>query len=140
MDAVAAGGTAEVVAVPLPPTRASRAEVDLPALLRDHAPEGVVVRRSAVLGPSYPPVRALERRLAEADGRRVDRASTAPEAVAVIRPVARVRAEAGWRAVLPAFATGSSPSAPPPPASPHRRTPSGRCARTACGRWRWPAA
>lgn len=122
-DVLAAGGASDVVAVPLLLTSAFHDKVDLPAVLRDD--HGVEIRRSAVLGPSRLLVRALERRLAEAGVRRADRASTGlvlaaagstdPEAVAVIRRIARVWAGSGWRAVLPAFATGSSPTGVPAP-------------------------
>ncbi|WP_367123754.1 sirohydrochlorin chelatase [Streptomyces phytohabitans] len=129
LERLAAEGVRDVVALPLLLTRAFHAKSDLPSVLRESAarlplPE---VRQAPVLGPHPLLVRALERRLREADpagatpgGGRHRNGSTGvvlasagssdPEANAVIADVAREwRRTAGWCAVRPAFASASPP-------------------------------
>ncbi|MBV2354269.1 sirohydrochlorin chelatase [Streptomyces sp. J2-1] len=119
LESLAREGVRDVVALPLLLTRAFHAKSDIPAVLRA-APARLRVRQAEVLGPDPLLVAALERRLAEAGQTGADRGSTGvvlasagssdPEAVAVIDTVAREwRRAAGWRAVLPAYASAALP-------------------------------
>ncbi|MFG3497162.1 sirohydrochlorin chelatase [Streptomyces sp. NPDC047928] len=93
LDALAAEGVRDVIALPLLLTRAFHAKADIPAVLRQ-APPGLRVRQAEVLGPSPLLLRALERRLYEAGLTPADMGSTGvvlasagstdPEANAVI--------------------------------------------------------
>ncbi|WP_335940025.1 sirohydrochlorin chelatase [Streptomyces sp. PTD5-9] len=121
LAAQGAGGTVDVVALPLLLTRAFHAKSDIPAVLREARTRlpRLRVRRAEVLGPSPLLNAALERRLREAGVRPGDRASTGlvlasagstdPEAIAVIAEIARELRHTGWCAVRPAFASASLP-------------------------------
>jgi sirohydrochlorin ferrochelatase len=112
-----AGGIEEVVAVPLLLTQAYHAGTDIPAGLRLAAgrlPE-LRVRQAPVLGPSPLLLAALERRIAEAGVRDRERAATGvvlaaagssdPASRSAVAAVAREWQRAGWRVVVPAFAS-----------------------------------
>uniref|UniRef100_UPI0015F003A8 sirohydrochlorin chelatase n=1 Tax=Streptomyces shenzhenensis TaxID=943815 RepID=UPI0015F003A8 len=118
LESLAAEGVRDVVALPLLLTRAFHAKADIPAVLRE-APPVLRVRQAAVLGPSPLLMAALERRLYEAGLAPADKSSTGvvlasagssdPEAIAVIRRLAREWRGTGWCAVRPAFASASLP-------------------------------
>ena len=118
-------GARTVVAVPLLIGRAFHARYDIPAVLREAAGRlpRLTVHQAPVLGPHPLLVRALERRLAEADvgtGGPAARSRTGivlasagssdPEAIAAIAQTAREwRRAGGWCAVRPAFASATTP-------------------------------
>ncbi|RFU85043.1 sirohydrochlorin chelatase [Streptomyces triticagri] len=121
LEALAADGARDVVALPLLLTRAFHAKADIPAVLHEslaRLPQ-LSVRQAEVLGPSPLLRLALERRLAEAGVRDEDRSTTGvvlasagssdPEAIAVIAEIAREWRRTGWCAVRPAFASASLP-------------------------------
>ncbi|MCH0561616.1 MULTISPECIES: sirohydrochlorin chelatase [unclassified Streptomyces] len=118
LDALAAEGVRDVVALPLLLTRAFHAKADIPAVLRG-APPRLRIRQAEVLGPSPLLLAALERRLYEAGLSPADKSSTGvvlasagssdPEARAVIADIAREWRHTGWCAVRPAFASASLP-------------------------------
>ncbi|WKX13499.1 sirohydrochlorin chelatase [Streptomyces sp. NL15-2K] len=118
LEALAAEGVRDVVALPLLLTRAFHAKADIPAVLRD-APSRLRIRQAEVLGPSPLLLTALERRLYEAGLTPADKSSTGvvlasagstdPEAIAVIAEIAREWRHTGWCAVRPAFASASLP-------------------------------
>jgi sirohydrochlorin ferrochelatase len=121
LSAVADAG--ECVVAPLLLTAAYHSKTDIPAQLADCAPAGLAVRYAATLGPHPLLLAALERRLAQAGvavrdpaARRrtsVVRAapgSSDPAANATIAALAaRWRADRGWRAVVPAYASAAGP-------------------------------
>jgi sirohydrochlorin ferrochelatase len=106
-------GSQDVTVLPLLLTDAYHSKTDIPRLLPRSANYGLP------LGPHPLLIRALERRLAEA-GVRPDpdtavvlaaAGSSDPAANAVIaRMAAAWRRSAGWRAVVPAFASAASPT------------------------------
>jgi sirohydrochlorin ferrochelatase len=110
----------EVRVLPLLLTAAYHSKADIPGILARFP--RVRVSYAATLGPHPLLLRALERRLAEADpAAGADRAGTAvvlaaagstdPEANATIeRLAARWRAEAGWWAVRPGYASAADPT------------------------------
>ncbi|MCH0541522.1 sirohydrochlorin chelatase [Streptomyces sp. MUM 203J] len=134
LEALAADGAGEVVALPLLLTRAFHAKSDIPSVLR-RAPRSLRIHQAQVLGPSPLLIGALERRLSEAfrgtapgspaetpERRRTmaglkrstgvvlaSAGSTDPEAIAAIADVARELRRTGWCAVRPAFASASLP-------------------------------
>ncbi|MEU7383371.1 MULTISPECIES: sirohydrochlorin chelatase [unclassified Streptomyces] len=118
LDALAADGVRDVVALPLLLTRAFHAKADIPSVLR-RAPSRLRIRQAEVLGPSPLLTDALERRLYEAGLGPADKSSTGvvlasagssdPEAIAVIAEIAREWRHTGWCAVRPAFASASTP-------------------------------
>ena len=113
------------VVLPLLLTGAYHSDTDLPAVLRAACARlpGLRLRYGAPLGPHPGLLGALERRLAEA-GVPATSASTARTAVVLAaagssRPAARAgvarlaaawQAARGWRAVVPAYASASSPA------------------------------
>lgn len=121
LEALAADGVRDVVALPLLLTRAFHAKADIPSVLRESLatlPQ-LSVRQAEVLGPSPLLQSALERRLTEAGVRGGDKSTTGvvlasagssdPEAIAVIAEIAREWRRTGWCAVRPAFASASLP-------------------------------
>ncbi|RII17645.1 Sirohydrochlorin cobaltochelatase [Streptomyces sp. YIM 130001] len=121
LEAIAADGVRDVVALPLLLTRAFHAKTDIPAVLHEavsRLPQ-LTVRQAEVLGPSPLLQSALDRRLAEAGVRAGDKSTTGvvlasagssdPEAIAVIAEIAREWRRTGWCAVRPAFASASLP-------------------------------
>ncbi|MFF9201171.1 sirohydrochlorin chelatase [Streptomyces sp. NPDC014986] len=118
LEALAAEGVRDVVALPLLLTRAFHAKADIPAVLAE-APPRLRIRQAEVLGPSPLLLAALERRLYEAGLTPADKSSTGvvlasagstdPEAIAVIADIAREWRHTGWCAVRPAFASASLP-------------------------------
>jgi len=113
----------EVTVLPLLLTAAFHSKTDIPRMLaRAPRTRGPRVGYGATLGPHPLLLRALDRRLAEADpGVHANPARTAvvlaaagssdPEANATIaRLAARWRARAGWYEVRPAYASAAGPS------------------------------
>jgi len=107
-----------VTVLPLLLTAAYHSKVDIPRMLA-RSPRPVAY--ASPLGPHPLLQRALTRRLGEALGHRHDRATTGvvlaaagssdPEANATVgRLAARWQAEAGWQAVLPAYASAAGPT------------------------------
>jgi len=123
LSALAQGGPADVVLVPLLLTAAYHAKTDIPAQVAAARQPGLRVRQASALGPHPLLLSALERRLAEAGSGSASRAETSvvlaaagssdPAANATITALAaRWEATGGWRRVLPAFASASGPAAP----------------------------
>jgi sirohydrochlorin ferrochelatase len=110
----------EVTVLPLLLTAAYHSKVDIPRMLARAARAGVSY--GAPLGPHPLLLRALERRLAEADPVACESpartavvlasaGSSDPEANATItRLAAQWQARTGWRTVRPAYASAASPS------------------------------
>jgi sirohydrochlorin ferrochelatase len=120
LDRLADEGRRDVVVLPLLLTRAFHAKADVPAVLARATARHprLAITQAEVLGPDPLLREALERRLREAGvwpGERstgvvlASAGSTDPEAVAVIEDVARRWRRAGWRAVVPAFASARGP-------------------------------
>jgi sirohydrochlorin ferrochelatase len=123
LSALAGGGAAEAVVLPLLLTAAYHSEVDLPALLagaRTGLP-AMNIRYGLPLGPDPLLLDALDRRMAEARAQAWPAAGTSvvlaaagsarPESNAVIATLARQwQAARGWRAVIPAYAAAAAPS------------------------------
>ena len=121
LSAVADAG--ECVVAPLLLTAAYHSKTDIPAQLAGCAPGGLAVRYAATLGPHPLLLAALERRLAQAGVAVGDSAarrrtsvvlaaagSSDPAANATIAALAaRWRADRGWRAVVPAYASAAGP-------------------------------
>jgi sirohydrochlorin ferrochelatase len=119
----AVGEEGGCVVAPLLLTSAYHSKTDIPAQLAASAPAGLDVRRTDTLGPHPLLLAALERRLAEAgvpvgDGAARARTSVVlaaagssdPGANATIAALAaRWRADRGWRAVVPAYASAAGP-------------------------------
>jgi sirohydrochlorin ferrochelatase len=120
LDRLADEGRLDVVVLPLLLTRAFHAKSDVPAVLARAAARHprLTVAQAGVLGPDPLLREALERRLREAGvwpGERstgvvlASAGSTDPDAVAVLDGVARQWLAAGWRAVVPAYASARGP-------------------------------
>ncbi|HEX6523391.1 MAG TPA: CbiX/SirB N-terminal domain-containing protein [Streptosporangiaceae bacterium] len=115
------GDDQRVCVLPLLLTAAYHSKTDIPRIL---ARSALDVTYCATLGPHPLLSRALERRLAEAEGGAAalaDRAGTAvvlaaagssdPEANATVSGLAaRWHADGGWHTVLPAFASAAAPT------------------------------
>jgi sirohydrochlorin ferrochelatase len=113
---------ADVTVLPLLLTAAYHSKTDIPRLLASGAVPRLRARYGATLGPHPLLLRALERRLAEADPAALQApgqtgvvlaaaGSGDPEAYATItRVAARWQARAGWFAVRPAYASAAEPS------------------------------
>ena len=132
-------GTGQVTVLPLLLTAAYHSKTDIPRVLARLSGSGeyprLRVSYGATLGPHPLLLRALGRRLAEADplgpAAHADPAcraqtgvvlaaagSTDPEAnAAIARLAAQWQARAGWFAVRPAHASAATPAAPPPAAA-----------------------
>ncbi len=116
------GPDADVTVLPLLLTAAYHSKTDIPRLLASRAVPRQRVRYGATLGPHPLLLRALERRLAEADPAALQApgqtgvvlaaaGSGDPEAYATIaRLAARWQARAGWFAVRPAYASTAEPT------------------------------
>jgi sirohydrochlorin ferrochelatase len=113
---------ADVTVLPLLLTAAYHSKTDIPRLLASRTVPRLRARYGATLGPHPLLIRALERRLAEADPATLQApgqtgvvlaaaGSGDPEANATIaRVAARWQARAGWFAVRPAYASAAEPS------------------------------
>jgi sirohydrochlorin ferrochelatase len=128
-------GTGQVTVLPLLLTAAYHSKTDIPRVLARLSGSGEHPSYGATLGPHPLLLRALGRRLAEADplgpAAHADPAyraqtgvvlaaagSTDPEAnAAIARLAAQWQARAGWFAVRPAHASAATPAAPPPAAA-----------------------
>ncbi len=119
LDRLAADGERAVVALPLLLTAAYHSKTDVPAALHEAGARHPLLATCCgrTLGPDPLLRAALERRLAEA-GVRPDpltgivlasAGSSDPAARAVIEAIAADWAQAGWAAVLPAYASAAEP-------------------------------
>jgi sirohydrochlorin ferrochelatase len=112
----------EVTVLPLLLTAAYHSKADIPRVLASSPLRRLRVRYGAPLGPHPLLLRALERRLAEADPAAFEApertgvvlaaaGSSDPEAnVAIARLAARWQARTGWFAVRPAYASAADPA------------------------------
>jgi len=112
----------EVTVLPLLLTAAYHSKADIPRVLASSPVRRLRVRYGAPLGPHPLLLRALERRLAEADPAAFEApertgvvlaaaGSSDPEAnAAIARLAARWQARTGWFAVRPAYASAADPA------------------------------